>query len=113
MASLAAYFAGEFSNSIVLAKLKLVTKGKWLWMRTIGSTLVGEAVDTVIFLLVAFLGILPQDLLVQVIISNYIFKVGVEALLTPVTYRVVNWLKKSEQEDYFDRDTNFNPFKVN
>lgn len=112
LASLVAYFAGEFSNSFTLAKLKLATRGKWLWVRTIGSTLVGEAVDTVIFLLVAFIGVLPNDLLVDVILSNYIFKVGVEILFTPVTYRVVKWLKQAEQEDYFDDGTDFNPFKV-
>jgi uncharacterized integral membrane protein (TIGR00697 family) len=112
LASLAAYFAGEFSNSFVLAKLKLITGGRWLWVRTIGSTLVGEGVDTVIFLLVAFFGVLTPDLLVKVMVSNYIFKVGVEVLFTPVTYRVVNWLKRAENEDYFDQSTNFNPFRV-
>lgn len=109
-ASLVAYFAGEFSNSTILAKLKVITKGKWLWIRTITSTLVGEGVDTVLFLVIAFLGVLPPDLLLAVFLSNYIFKVGVEVLLTPFTYRVVNWLKKVEQEDYFDDQTKFNPF---
>lgn len=110
IASLVAYFAGEFSNSFVLAKLKLITNGRWLWTRTIGSTLVGEAVDTGLFLVIAFAGVLPASLLWAVLISNYIFKVGVEMLFTPVTYRLVNWLKRAEQEDVFDRDTNFNPF---
>lgn len=113
VASLVAYFAGEFSNSTVLAWMKVLTRGKWLWTRTIGSTLVGEAVDTVLFLMIAFLGVLPPALLTAVFISNYIFKVGVEVLFTPVTYRIVNWLKKAEQEDFFDRGTNFNPFGHN
>lgn len=111
-ASLVAYFAGEFSNSYVLAKLKLVTNGRWLWLRTIGSTLVGEAVDTGLFLAIAFAGVLPADLLWSVLLSNYVFKVGVEILFTPLTYRMVNWLKKAEQDDVFDRGTNFNPFSL-
>ena len=110
IASLVAYFAGEFSNSTVLAWMKVLTGGKWLWTRTISSTLVGEAVDTVLFLTIAFLGVLPPELLTAVFISNFIFKVGVEVLFTPITYKVVNILKKAEQEDYFDRGTNFNPF---
>ncbi len=110
IASLVAYFAGEFSNSAILAWMKVLTGGKWLWTRTISSTLVGEAVDTVIFLSIAFLGVLPPELLSAVFISNFIFKVGVEVLFTPITYQVVNRLKKAEQEDHFDRGTNFNPF---
>ena len=112
VASLVAYFAGEFSNSYILAKMKLLTRGRWLWTRTIGSTLVGEAIDTGLFLGIAFLGFLPGTLLVQVFISNYVFKVGVEVLFTPLTYRITNFLKASEQEDYFDARTNFNPFAV-
>jgi queuosine precursor transporter len=110
LASLIGYFAGEFSNSFVLAKMKLATEGRWLWMRTIGSTLVGEAVDTALFLSVAFLGVLPGSLLTAVFISNYVFKVGVEVCFTPVTYWVANLLKRSEREDYFDTNTDFNPF---
>ena len=110
LASLCAYFAGEFSNSVVLAKMKVLTRGRWLWSRTIGSTLVGEAVDTVIFLGIAFLGVLPRDLLISVFISNFIFKVGVETLFTPLTYLVVNGLKRAENEDVYDRNTSFNPF---
>jgi hypothetical protein len=110
IASLVAYFAGEFSNSAVLASLKVRTNGKWLWMRTISSTLIGEAIDTVLFLLIAFWGVLPPALLLAVFISNYVFKVGIETLFTPITYRIVNWLKKAESEDYFDRETSFNPF---
>ncbi|KKR43886.1 MAG: hypothetical protein UU10_C0003G0023 [Parcubacteria group bacterium GW2011_GWF1_40_6] len=109
-ASLIAYFFGEFSNSFVLAKMKILTKGKWLWTRTIGSTLVGELVDSTLFILIAFVGVLPNSLLVTLIISNYIFKTGIEILFTPATYRVVKFLKTKEGEDYYDRDTNFNPF---
>ncbi len=112
LASLVAYFAGEFSNSIVLARLKVLTSGKWLWLRTISSTLVGEAIDTILFLLIAFWGVLPPELLLAVFISNYVFKVGVETLFTPITYRIVNWLKKAESEDFFDKGTNFNPFRL-
>ncbi len=111
-ASLLAYFAGEFTNSFVLAKLKIFTSGKYLWIRTIGSTLIGEGLDTAIFCLVAFAGVFSNELLLVVIISNYIFKVGVEVLATPLTYAVVAWLKRAENEDYYDRKTNFNPFKI-
>lgn len=110
--SLVAYFAGEFTNSVVLAKLKVATEGRWLWVRTIGSTLVGEGVDTSIFLLIAFYGTMSNSLLLTIFISNYIFKVGVEALFTPVTYAVVGFLKSAESEDYYDRATNFNPFTL-
>ncbi len=108
--SLVAYWAGEFSNSFTLAKMKLLTQGRWLWTRTIGSTIVGEAVDTTLFVLIDFAGLLPWSLLTGVLLSNYVFKVSVEALATPITYKVVGYLKKVEQEDYYDRDTNFNPF---
>lgn len=111
IASLVAYFAGEFSNSYVLAKMKILTKGRWLWTRTIGSTLVGEGVDTLLFVTIAFAGVLPPSLLFSVILSNYIFKSGVEALATPITYQIVRWLKRAEQEDYYDYGTDFNPFK--
>jgi queuosine precursor transporter len=112
IASLLAYWAGEFVNSYTLAKMKLWTSGRFLWVRTIGSTIFGEAVDTVTFILAAFLGVLPAELLWAVFLSNYVFKVGVEALFTPLTYRIVNYLKRVENEDYFDRHTNFNPFLV-
>jgi hypothetical protein len=111
-ASLVAYFAGEFSNSYVLARMKVLTGGRLLWLRTIGSTLVGELVDTLLFVTIAFYGALDGRLLVSVILSNYLFKTAVEAVLTPVTYRVVAALKKSEDEDYYDRRTNFNPFSL-
>jgi len=112
IASLIAYFAGEFSNSFVLAKMKIRSKGKNLWQRTIGSTFVGQAVDTAIFATIAFLGTMPFDVFIMLIISNYIFKVSVEVLFTPVTYFVVNFLKKEENSDVFDTDTNFSPFAV-
>lgn len=111
-ASLVGYFAGEFTNSFVLAKMKILTRGRWLWTRTIGSTLVGEAVDTAFFLTIAFLGALPMSLLTAVFISNYVFKVGVEVCFTPVTYWVTNLLKRFEREDYYDVGTDFNPFAM-
>ena len=113
IASLVAYTCGEFSNSYILAKMKIWTKGKWLWTRTIGSTIIGEFIDSILFILIAFLGILPGALLLTLIISNYIFKTLVEVIFTPVTYKVVNFLKKKEAEDYYDIDTNFNPFNLN
>jgi hypothetical protein len=112
IASLIAYFAGEFSNSYTLAKMKILTRGRWLWTRTVGSTVVGEFFDTIIFSVVAFWGILPEGLLLTVIISNYIFKTGVEVIFTPLTYRIIAFLKKQEGEDYYDHDTKFNPFVI-
>jgi queuosine precursor transporter len=110
IASLIAYFAGEFSNSFVLAKLKVLMQGRQLWVRTISSTLVGQVLDTALFIVIAFAGIVPQSLLLTLIVSNYIFKCGVEILFTPVTYWLTGWLKQQEQEDYYDTHTNFNPF---
>ncbi|MFZ2975378.1 MAG: queuosine precursor transporter [Candidatus Moraniibacteriota bacterium] len=112
LASLIAYFAGEFSNSYILAKIKIWMAGKKLWIRTILSTLVGELVDTSFFILIAFYGTLPNELLLTIFVSNYIFKCAVEILFTPVTYLAVNFLKKNENEDYYDYDTNFNPFSL-
>lgn len=113
IASLAAYFAGEFCNSFVLAKMKILTRGRWLWSRTIGSTLVGEGVDSVLFVLIACaFGVFPWAVATSIIVANYIFKVGIEALLTPVTYGVVSALKRAEHEDYFDVGTDFNPFRL-
>jgi len=109
IASLIAYACGEFSNSFVMAKMKILTKGKMLWVRTIGSTLVGEFIDSILFIVIAFWGILPNSLLITLIISNYIFKTAIEIIFTPVTYKVVGFLKKKENEDYYDNDTNFNP----
>ena len=110
-ASLVAYFAGEFSNSFVLAKMKILTRGRWLFTRTIGSTIIGEGIDTVLFVTIAFAGLYTSHLLFLIIISNYIFKVLLEIVLTPATYKVVGFLKRREKVDWFDYKTNFNPFK--
>jgi len=108
LASLLAYLAGEFMNSVVLAKLKVATGGKWLWLRTIASTLVGEGVDSVAFVGIACLtGVFPWSLFWTLTVTNYIFKTAVEVIMTPLTYLVVNKLKKAEQEDYFDTHTKF------
>jgi uncharacterized integral membrane protein (TIGR00697 family) len=108
LASLVAYLFGEFTNSVILAKMKVATNGRWLWMRTIGSTLVGEGVDTLVFVTVASLaGVFPWVIFPSLVITNYLFKCGVEILMTPVTYWVVGFLKKAENEDYYDRQTRF------
>ncbi len=112
IASMIAYFAGEFSNSFILAKMKIATGGKKLWTRTIGSTIAGQAVDTVLFSVIAFYGVLPFDIFIALVVSNYIFKVGVEILFTPATYAIASYLKKEEQLDTFDYKTNFSPFKM-
>ena len=113
-ASMFAYFCGEFVNSFVLAKMKVLTKGRWLWTRTIGSTIFGEAVDSTLFYPLAFYGtgIIPDDKLPMVMLAQFVTKVGVEVLFTPLTYRIVNALKRAENEDYYDRKTNFNPFAM-
>jgi uncharacterized integral membrane protein (TIGR00697 family) len=112
IASLVAYLVGEFSNSFVLAKLKIATQGRFLWVRTIGSTLVGEGVDSIVFVTVAsFFGVFPWAIALSLIVSNYIFKVFIEVVMTPVTYGVVRFLKRAEHEDYYDTHTNFNPFR--
>jgi len=111
LASLAGYWSGEFSNSFTLAKMKLLTRGRWLWTRTIGSTLIGEMVDTLIFVLMAIVfKVFPAELFWSLAVTNYVFKVSIEALMTPVTYFVVTFLKRAENEDYYDDKTNFNPF---
>ena len=110
LGSLAGYWAGEFSNSVVLATMKVATRGRWLWTRTVGSTLVGQALDSSIFLLVAFGGTLPLPTLTAVLLSNYVFKCSVEILFTPATYAVVRFLKRSESINHFDVGTRFNPF---
>ncbi|MCX6038538.1 MAG: queuosine precursor transporter [Chloroflexi bacterium] len=113
LASLAGYWSGEFTNSFLLAKMKVLTRGRWLWTRTIGSTIVGELVDTLVFVVIASLfHVFPWSLFLTLAVTNYLFKVGVEALMTPVTYAAVSKLKKAENEDYYDRDTNFIPFQV-
>lgn len=113
VASLVAYFAGAFSNSVVLARLKLLTAGKWLWLRTMSSTVVGQTIDTTAFIMIAVaLGVFPIEIALTLIVTNILFKVGIEAVLLPVTYQVVAFLKQVESEDYFDRNTDFNPFKI-
>jgi len=112
LASLIAYFAGEFSNSFVLAKMKIMTKGKMLWARTIGSTIVGEGIDTALFATIAFWGTLPPETFIALLASNYIFKVGVEAIFTPLTYKIVNFLKREEGTNVYDYNTSFSPFKL-
>ncbi len=110
LASLTAFWAGEFMNSYVLAKLKIFTEGRFLWIRTIGSTIVGEGVDTMIFYPIAFVGFWSAHLMTEVMVSNYLIKVGWEAAATPLTYKIVRFLKRAENEDYYDRNTDFNPF---
>jgi uncharacterized integral membrane protein (TIGR00697 family) len=112
IASMTAYFCGEFVNSYVLAKMKLLTKGRWLWTRTIGSTIAGEGVDSLVFYPLAFWGVWHDDLVITVLFTNYFLKVAWEVILTPVTYRVVGWLKRVEREDYYDWKTNFSPFRL-
>jgi uncharacterized integral membrane protein (TIGR00697 family) len=112
VASLIAFWAGEFTNSLVLAKLKILTRGRWLWTRTIGSTVAGQAVDTALVVLIAFAGTLPAGALLRLILSAYLFKVAYETLATPLTYAVVGWLKRAEEADAFDAGTNFNPFSL-
>jgi uncharacterized integral membrane protein (TIGR00697 family) len=108
-ASLLAFLAGEWVNSVVLAKMKIWTRGKLLWTRTIGSTIAGEAVDSAIFYPLAFVGVWTGSLVVQVMLTNYLCKVLTEVVLTPFTYKVVGFLKRSEHEDYYDIGTNFSP----
>ena len=113
-ASMIAYFCGEFVNSYVMAKMKILTAGRWLWTRTIGSTIFGEAVDSMLFYPLAFYGagIIPDDKLPLVMLAQFVTKVGVEVVFTPVTYKVVALLKRAEHEDYYDRRTDFNPFTL-
>lgn len=111
-ASLVAFWMGEFSNSVVLARMKVATGGRHLWARTIGSTLIGQGLDTVVFVLLAFGGTMSTGLLAEIVVSNYLFKCGVEILFTPITYATAGWLKKTEGIDWYDRGTNFNPFRA-
>jgi uncharacterized integral membrane protein (TIGR00697 family) len=113
-ASMVAYFCGEFINSFVLAKMKIATGGRWLWARTIGSTIFGEAVDSALFYPLAFYGsgIIPNDKLPLVMVAQFVTKVVVEVLFTPVTYKIVGALKTAENEDYYDRNTDFTPFTL-
>ena len=112
LASVIAFWTGSFVNSYVLAKMKIWTRGRWLWTRTIGSTLCGELVDSGLFYSIAFAGLwAPHDLL-EVTITQYVLKSGWEIVMTPVTYRVVGFLKRAEHEDFYDRRTNFTPFSL-
>lgn len=111
-ASFAAYLVGEFLNSAILAKMKVWMEGRHLWARTIGSTIVGQGADTAIFLTIAFYGVWPNDLLLSVMLSQWLFKISYEALATPLTYLVVNRLKRAEGIDVYDRDTRFSPFAL-
>jgi uncharacterized integral membrane protein (TIGR00697 family) len=113
-ASLIAFLCGEFVNSFVLAKMKILTEGRWLWTRTIGSTIFGEAVDSLLFYPLAFWGsgLIPDEKLPQIMLVQFVTKVMVEVVFTPVTYAIVGWLKHAEREDYYDRNTDFNPFTL-
>lgn len=112
IASIIGFWAGEFSNAFVLAKMKILTSGKHLWTRTIGSTIIGQGIDTVLFTSIGFFGLIPNSILLIAILSGYAFKVAYEAIVTPVTYAIVRFLKKKEKIDAFDNNTNFNPFKI-
>jgi hypothetical protein len=111
-ASIVAFWAGDFVNAYVLAKMKIATQGRWLWTRTIGSTLLGQGVDSIIFYPIAFAGIWESDTLFGVVAFNWFFKVMVEVVMTPVTYLVVGELKRREHEDYYDTNTDFTPFSL-
>jgi uncharacterized integral membrane protein (TIGR00697 family) len=111
-ASVIAFWCGSFVNSYVLAKMKLWTQGRWLWTRTVGSTICGEAVDSALFYSIAFYGLWDHRLLITVMVTQYVLKSLWEILMTPVTYQVVNFLKRTEQQDYYDRHTNFTPFSL-
>jgi hypothetical protein len=112
LASFIAYLIGEFANSFVLAKLKIATKGRFLWVRTISSTIIGEGLDSAVFMTIAFAGTIPTDGLFNAVVTQWLFKTGYEILATPLTYAVVNFLKKQEGLDAYDRDTNFNPLAL-
>ncbi|MDD4627434.1 MAG: queuosine precursor transporter [Syntrophomonas sp.] len=113
MASLLAYLLGEFSNAAILSRMKILTRGKWLWTRTIGSTLIGEGLDTIVFITVCFLGVVPNAVLLQMVLYQYLFKVAFEILATPLTYAVVGWLKRREGIDTYDHEVSYNPFQLN
>jgi uncharacterized integral membrane protein (TIGR00697 family) len=112
LASVLGYFAGEWSNSALLSRMKVLTKGRWLWTRTLGSTLVGEMADTLIFVLVAFAGTYASGDIIAMILSNYLFKCTIEALFTPLTYKIVAFFKRREGVDVFDEGVRYNPLPV-
>lgn len=112
IASMTAFWIGDFANSFVMAKMKVLTQGRWLWMRTIGSTIVGQGVDSAVFYPMAFAGLWNTESLLQTVMFNWCFKVGIEVVMTPATYLVVGALKRAENEDYYDRATDFTPFSL-
>jgi len=112
VASFLAYLVGEFANSFVLAKMKIVTKGRWLWTRTIGSTLVGQGLDSMVFITLAFVGTIPLSGLVSAIVTQWLAKTLYETVVTPLTYAVVNFLKRQEGLDVYDHETNFSPLRM-
>jgi len=112
LASLIGYFSGEFSNSFILSKIKIFTKGKYLWIRTIGSTLIGELLDSIIFVFIAFLGIYSINILLIMIFSNYLFKTTIEIIFTPITYKIIKFVKIKEGIDIYDYNINYNPFSL-
>ncbi len=112
LASFTAYLAGEFLNSLVLARMKVATRGRWLWTRTIGSTLVGQGADSLIFIVIAFAGSLSAPDLARVVVAQWLVKSAYETLATPLTYAIVGFLKRTEREDYYDDRTDFNPFTL-
>ena len=112
LASLIAFWSGSFINSFVLAKMKIWTQGKWLWTRTIGSTVAGEFVDSALFYTIAFWGIMTTDQIITVALTQYVLKTSWESLATPLTYWIVARLKRAEKEDFYDRNTNFTPFSL-
>jgi conserved hypothetical integral membrane protein len=109
IASLVAYFAGEYTNSVVLSKMKVLTKGKHLWMRTIGSTLVGEGLDSILFVLIAFTGLYSTGVLFNIMLSNYLFKTLIEVFFTPITYKIISFVKQKENLDVYDYNIQYNP----
>lgn len=112
LASLIAYFSGEFSNSVILSRMKVLTRGRWLWTRTIGSTIIGEGIDTLIFMSIAFGGLYPWPIFMSMLLAQYFWKVGYEVAATPLTYIFVGWLKKKEGKDIFDEGISYNPFRL-
>jgi uncharacterized integral membrane protein (TIGR00697 family) len=112
VASFAAYLVGEFANSFILARMKVLTEGRWLWMRTIASTVVGEGLDSLIFIVIAFTGVIPASMVLSTVLTQWLVKSGYEVLATPLTYAVVGFLKRTEGLDTYDRDISFNPLPV-
>ena len=111
-ASIIAFWCGSFVNSFVMAKMKIWSSGRWLWTRTVGSTLCGELVDSALFYVIAFIGVMDTPTVIELLFTQYLLKSGWEIVMTPVTYRIVGFLKRAEQEDYYDRDTDFTPFSL-